>query len=80
MKMKEFVFTCKGVRPQACVFPLSYVGSLRLRLLLSTATGEPTFEKFLQRAREASSRASGNPQKSAVASCYTANAVENLAF
>ena len=30
MKKQEFVFTCGGVRPKACVFPLSCVGSLRV--------------------------------------------------
>jgi len=36
MKMKEFVFTCKGVRPQVCVFPLSYVGSLRVYMYMKS--------------------------------------------
>jgi len=31
---KEIVFTSKGVRPQACVFPLSYVGSLRVYMYM----------------------------------------------
>jgi len=30
MKKPEFVFTCGVVRPQACDFPLSCVGSLRV--------------------------------------------------
>ena len=30
MKKQDFVSTCRGVRPQACVFPLSCVSSLRV--------------------------------------------------
>ena len=36
MKKKEFVFTSEGVRPQACVFPLSYVGSLRVYMYMKS--------------------------------------------
>ena len=36
MKKKQFVFTSKGVRPQACVFQLSDVGSLRVYMYMKS--------------------------------------------
>jgi len=42
MKKKVFVFTSKGDRPQACVYPLSYVGSLRVYMYMRGKEGPST--------------------------------------